>query len=164
MKKDAKEVEGSEELRHIVRIHNADLEGKKQVQMALCGIKGVGRRCARLFSLKADVDPHATLGLLPEEKIDALKKVIGESQDTIPVWMMNRRKDLLTGLDRHVMGTDVDTAFREDLDVMKKSRSYKGIRHERGLRVRGQRTRSTGRTGATVGVTKKKAQPGTAEK
>lgn len=164
MKKDVKEAGSSEELRHIVRINNADLEGKRQVQMALCGIKGVGRRCARLFALKADVDPHATLGLLPEEKIDALKKVVGESQEIIPIWMMNRRKDLLTGLDRHVMGTDVDTAFREDLDVMKKSRSYKGIRHERGLRVRGQRTRSTGRTGATVGVTKKKVQPGTAEK
>ncbi len=148
----------SVELRHIVRIYNTDLDGKKQVQMALTGIKGVGRRLARVFAIKAGVDPYATLGKLPEEQIDALKKVIESASENIPAWMMNRRKDILLGIDRHVMGTDVVTALREDLDLMKKARSYKGIRHELGLRVRGQRTRSTGRTGATVGVTKKKSQ------
>src|SRR2546422_6033274 len=40
---------------------------------------------------------------------------------------------------------------------MKMIRSYKGVRHETGQKVRGQRTRSNGRTGLTVGVTKKAA-------
>jgi len=166
LKKEAKQskpVEPEEEMRHIVRIYNADLEGKKQVQMALTGVKGVGRRLARMFAQMADVDPHATLGLLPEEKLASLKKVVEEAKEAaIPVWMMNRRKDVFTGEDHHVLGADLGTALREDLDIMKKSRSYKGIRHERGLRVRGQKTRSTGRTGAIVGVSKKKAQPGAA--
>jgi len=70
--------------------------------------------------------------------------------------MMNRRKDVETGQDKHVMGMDLAMILREDLDLMKKMRSYKGIRHERGLRVRGQKTRSTGRTGAIVGVSRKK--------
>ncbi len=43
---------------------------------------------------------------------------------------------------------------------MKKLRSWKGIRHNLGLKVRGQRTRTTGRLGLTVGVTKGKAAPG----
>lgn len=158
MEMETKETEGSVELRHIVRIYNTDLEGKKQVQMALTGIKGVGRRLARVFAVKAGVDPYATLGKLPEEQIEALKNVIESATESIPAWMMNRRKDIISGVDRHVMGTDVLTTLREDLDLMKKARSYKGIRHELGLRVRGQRTRSTGRSGATVGVTKKKAQ------
>jgi small subunit ribosomal protein S13 len=164
LKKDAKGAEGAEELRHIVRINNADLEGKRQVHMALTGIKGVGRRCARLFAAKAGVDPRATLGLLPDEQINNLKKVIDEANTVMPVWMVNRRKDIMTGTDKHVMGMDLNASLREDLDIMKKARSYKGIRHERGLRVRGQKTRSTGRTGATVGVSKKKEEPKTAAK
>jgi len=97
------------------------------------------------------------LGLLPEEEIVALRTVIEEGQSKLPDWMRNRRKDLNTGDDKHVMGTELLMSLREDLDLMKKSRSYKGIRHERGLRVRGQKTRSTGRTGSTVGVSRKKA-------
>ncbi|HNT73065.1 MAG TPA: 30S ribosomal protein S13, partial [Methanothrix sp.] len=61
-----------------------------------------------------------------------------------------------TGEDRHVMGTDLVMALREEMDIIRKTRSYRGIRHERGLRVRGQKTRSTGRRGATVGVSRKK--------
>jgi small subunit ribosomal protein S13 len=147
----------AEELRHIVRILNTDLAGKKQVHMALTGIKGVGRRCARIFTDKAGVNPNATLGMLPDSEIDKLKKVIEEdAANILPVWMVNRRGDMNTGADRHFMGMDLTMTLREDLDLMKKMRSYKGIRHERGLRVRGQRTRSTGRTGAIVGVSRKK--------
>jgi small subunit ribosomal protein S13 len=126
--------------------------------MALTGIKGVGRRCARIFTDKAGVDPHATLGLLPDSEIDKLKKVIeeGAASKILPIWMLNRRGDIETGADVHVMGMDLNMTLREDLDLMKKMRSYKGIRHERGLRVRGQRTRSSGRTGAIVGVSRKK--------
>ena len=147
----------SEELRHIVRILNTDLAGKKQVHMALTGIKGVGRRCAKIFTDKAGVDPFATLGLLPDAEIDKLKKVVEEDANSIlPIWMVNRRGDIETGLDKHFMGMDLTMSLREDLDLMKKMRSYKGIRHERGLRVRGQRTRSTGRTGSIVGVSHKR--------
>ncbi len=152
-----KKAEEAEELKHIVRILNTDLEGKKQVHMALTGIKGVGRRAASIFTAKAGVDPYATLGLLPDEQIDALKKVIeGDVSTVMPVWMLNHRGDMTTGSDLHIMGMDLTMKLREDLDLMKKMRSYKGIRHERGLRVRGQRTRSTGRTGAIVGVSRKK--------
>jgi small subunit ribosomal protein S13 len=44
----------------------------------------------------------------------------------------------------------------EDINLMRKIRCYKGIRHETGQKVRGQRTKSTGRTGLTVGVKRKK--------
>ncbi len=145
-----------EELKHIVRILNTDLEGKKQVHMALTGINGVGRRAAILFTQKAGVNPRDILGRLPDSQIDDLKRVIEDANNNIPVWMKNRQKDIGTGTDKHVMALDLTLITREDIDLMKKMRSYKGIRHERGLRVRGQRTRSTGRTGAIVGVSRKK--------
>ncbi len=159
----AKPASDAEELKHIVRILNTDLEGKKQVHMALTGLKGVGRRCAMFFTEKANVDPYATLGLLPDEKINDLRKAVDEASQSLPTWMMNRRLDIATGANKHVMAMDLNMILREDLDIMKKSRSYKGIRHERGLRVRGQHTRSTGRTGAIVGVSRKKeGQPAAA--
>jgi len=148
--------EESEEIKHIVRIMNTDLDGHRPVHMALTGIKGIGSRNAWLLVQMAEIDPTETLGLLPDETISKLRDVVELAQDRIPVWMRNRRKDLLTGEDKHVMGTDLMLTRREEVDIMRKTRSYIGIRHERGLRVRGQRTRSTGRKGATVGVSRKK--------
>ncbi len=63
---------------------------------------------------------------------------------------------MITGNDLHIMGTDMELKFREDINLLRKIRSYRGIRHERGLRVRGQRTKSTGRRGMVVGVVRKK--------
>ena len=54
------------------------------------------------------------------------------------------------------MGPDLPLKLGEDIDLLRKIRSYRGIRHERGLRVRGQRTKATGRRGLVVGVMRKK--------
>ena len=153
----AKKKENSEqdEIKHIVRIANTDLEGKKSVQYSLTGIKGINRRIARIISDRSNVDPTATIGYLDDEKIDSLKKTIEEIESILPTWMLNRRKDLLTGDDKHILSTEILLTKREDLNTLKKTRSYRGVRHERGHKVRGQRTRSTGRKGLTVGVKRK---------
>lgn len=153
----AKKKDNSEqdEIKHIVRIANTDLEGKKSVQYSLTGIKGINRRIARIISDRSGVDPTVTIGYLDDEKIESLKKNIEEIGSILPTWMLNRRKDLLTGEDKHVLATDVLLTKREDLNTLKKTRSYRGVRHERGHKVRGQRTRSTGRRGLTVGVKRK---------
>ena len=148
--------EENEELKHIVRILNTDLNGHQPVQMALTGIKGMGRRNARLLTQKAEIEPTETLGMLSDEAISRLRDIVESAQDHLPTWMKNRRRDLLTGEDKHIMGTDLMLTQREEMDILRKTRSYRGIRHERGLRVRGQKTRSTGRRGATVGVSRKK--------
>ncbi|MCL7415548.1 MAG: 30S ribosomal protein S13 [ANME-2 cluster archaeon] len=151
-KKDTTE---TDEIRHIVRIANTDLEGRKSVQYSLTGIKGINRRCARIISDISGVDPTKTIGYLEDEHIEALKKTIADIETVLPVWMLNRRKDILTGEDKHIVGTDVLLIKREDLNTLKKTRSYIGIRHERGHKVRGQRTKSTGRKGLSVGVKRK---------
>ncbi len=144
-----------DEIKHLVRIANTDLEGKKSVQNSITGIKGINRRIARIISDRSNVDPTATIGYLEDEKIDSLKKTIEEIESILPTWMLNRRKDLLTGDDKHILATDILLTKREDLNTLKKTRSYRGVRHERGHKVRGQRTRSTGRRGLTVGVKRK---------
>lgn len=145
----------ADEIKHIVRIANTDLDGKKSVQYSLTGIKGINRRSARIISDMSGVEPTATIGYLEDDKIETLKKNVDNIEDILPTWMMNRRKDPLTGDDKHIYATDVLLVKREDLNTLKKTRSYKGIRHERGHKVRGQRTRSTGRKGLSVGVKRK---------
>ncbi|KAJ2095274.1 ribosomal 40S subunit protein S18B, partial [Coemansia sp. S100] len=55
-----------------------------------------------------------------------------------------------------LVANGVDNSLREDIERLKKIRVHRGVRHSRDLRVRGQHTKTTGRTGKTVGVTKKK--------
>ena len=48
----------------------------------------------------------------------------------------------------HVVGTDLIVQTKQDIDDMVKQQTWVGFRHQYGQKVRGQRTRSTGRTGA----------------
>ncbi len=142
------------EIRHIVRIADTDLDGRRSVQYALTGIKGISRRVAKIISVNSGLDPISTIGYLNDADIDKLKSSVDNISALLPTWMMNKQNDILSGEDRQILGTDVMLSRNEDINLMKKVRSYKGLRHERGLRVRGQRTRSTGRRGRTVGVTR----------
>ncbi len=152
----AAEEKPKDEIKYLVRIANTDLDGTSTVQYALTGIKGIGIRVAKILARKAEVDPNAIMGYLPPEQVDKLRNALENIDTNMPVWMLNRRNDIYTGENRHLFGTDLILGVKEDINLMKKIRSYKGIRHERGQKVRGQRTRSTGRTGATVGVIRKK--------
>ncbi len=145
-----------EKIKHIVRVASTDLEGNKSVHYALTGIKGVGRRTARIIAQNAGLDLDATMGYLSDKEIERLKKAVTEFEKNAPSWMINRQKDPILGIERHITGSDIMLTLREDISRMKKTRSYTGIRHERGHKVRGQRTRSTGRKGTTVGVVRKK--------
>ncbi|MGI5993238.1 MAG: 30S ribosomal protein S13 [Methanosarcina sp.] len=150
------EENNNEELRHLVRIMNTDLQGAKPVQYALTGLPGIGRRTAILIAKAAGVDPIATLGYLPDEEVAKLDDAVEQFEEIVPSWMLNRQKDPVTGQDKHLLGTDIILTFREDINNLKKVRAYRGLRHERGLKVRGQRTKAAGRRGSTVGVNRKK--------
>ena len=72
----------------------------------------------------------------------------------VPNWYLNRRKDMDTGTDVHLITSDLDFTKSNDIDREKSIMSWRGYRHMFGLRVRGQRTRNTGRTATSVGVKK----------
>ena len=148
--------EGDKSFRHMVRIANTDIAGNKSIESALTGIKGIGRRVSKVIAIKAKVDPTAITGELKDEEIDRLENVVGSIDKELPEWMLKRRRDVYEGIDKQLIGADVMLALQDDINLMKKIRSNKGIRHERGNKVRGQKTKSTGRRGAIVGVSRRK--------
>jgi len=145
-----------DDIKYFVRIGTTDLDGTKSVRVALTGIKGVGRHTSSVISRMAKVNEYSTLGRLDEDGINRLRAAIDQYSTKVPAWMTNRPKDVYTGESKHLLGADVAMAKDDDVNMMRKIRCYKGIRHETGQKVRGQRTKSTGRTGSTVGVSKKK--------
>ncbi|HPH34949.1 MAG TPA: 30S ribosomal protein S13 [Methanoregulaceae archaeon] len=145
-----------EDIKYFVRISNTDLDGTKPVHIALTGIRGVGMHTAQIIASLAKVDEKETMGRLKDEEVDRIREIADTYTQRVPSWMMNRPKDVYTGESKHLLGTDVSTAREEDINLLRKIRCYRGIRHETGQKVRGQRTKSTGRTGLTVGVKKKK--------
>jgi small subunit ribosomal protein S13 len=145
------------EFKHIVRIADTDLDGNKGVMMALTGIKGIGLRMARAIVNALDLDANQKLGELDDETIEKLRKFVEEElEQNLPAWMLNRRKDPYSGKDLHLLSKDVDFAKMIDVERMIRIKCYRGIRHAKGKKVRGQRTRSTGRKGMTVGVVRRK--------
>ena len=153
--------------KHIVRIVNVDLPGDKSLHWALTNIKGIGINLADAICSLATVPKDIKAGNITEEQVKRLNDIITNPlKNGIPVWMINRRRDAETGEDKHLITGTLTYVQDNDIKMMKKMRSYKGIRHIHGQPVRGQRTRSNFRRnkGKVVGVVKKKVAPGAGEK
>jgi len=149
----------SKEFRHIIRIVGADLDGAQKVGWALTGVKGIGITLANVIAQKARVDPQIRLGFLPEADVKKLEDVLkNPAKYGLPNWLLNRPKDRETGKDVHLIGPDLTLQIKSDIDEMKKTKSWKGFRHAHGLKVRGQRTKTTGRKAKAVGVKKKQVR------
>ncbi|MFX0185993.1 MAG: 30S ribosomal protein S13 [Candidatus Hodarchaeota archaeon] len=145
------------EYNHQLRIAGADCPGDWLICRALTKIRGVGYRLASQVCEKADIDPDMRCGFLTEDEIQLIEDILANTPSFgIPNWMLNRQKDLITGEDIHLISNDLIDTLRLDIEREKKTRSYRGIRHYLGLPVRGQRTKTSGRGGATIGVSKKK--------
>jgi len=146
-----------EGLKGIVRLAGRDLKGARRLQTALTDLKGIGPSMARAVVKASGLNGDKKIGTLEDDEIDKLNEVIQNPIDKgVPRWMANRKKDYKTGEDRHLLGGDIEMTEREDISREKDIQSRRGIRHQRGLPVRGQRTRSTGRKGMTVGVEREK--------
>ena len=144
----------------IVRIAGKDVDGKLSLQRALESVKGLGHNMSHALSqeieTKLGIARNASVGSLGEEALAKIEKAIKDPAALgIPSFMLNRRKDFETGKDLHIVGSDLIFATRQDVSREVSLRSWKGYRHQYGQKVRGQHTRSTGRKGETVGVTKK---------
>ncbi|KAJ5781914.1 uncharacterized protein N7518_010397, partial [Penicillium psychrosexuale] len=141
----------------ILRLLNTNVDGKQKIMYALTQIKGVGRRYSNLVCKKADVDLTKRAGELTTEELERIVTILQTpTQYKIPSWFLNRQRDITDGKDTQVVSNGLDSKLREDLERLKKIRSHRGLRHYWGLRVRGQHTKTTGRRGRTVGVSKKK--------
>jgi small subunit ribosomal protein S13 len=149
----------SREFNYIVRLHGSNLDGTKLIPYALCDLKGVGIRVSRTVVKSLGLDPSLRLGALSDADVRRLEEMLDNpTSGGIPAWMFNRRKDSQTGRDLHILGSDLTLREREDIDLMRETRSWKGERHSRGLKVRGQRTKTTARKGRSVGVSRRRVQ------
>ncbi len=143
--------------RYIVRVAGVDIDGNWKVAYGLSKIKGVGVTLAYAMCRRLGIDPEMRIGNLTESDVKKIEEALLNLKKLgLPSWLYNRRKDYETGNDVHLIGSDLIMAVRKDIEIMKKIKSWKGIRHSLGLKVRGQRTRTTGRLGLTVGVKRKR--------
>ncbi|KAI0702966.1 putative ribosomal protein S18 [Cerioporus squamosus] len=139
--------EAHQQFQHILRLLNTNVDGKRKIMYALTEIKGVGRRYANLVCKKADVDLNKRAGELNSDELERIVTIIqNPTQFKIPTWFLNRQRDIVDGKNSQILSNG----------RLKKIRAHRGLRHFWGLRVRGQHTKTTGRRGKTVGVSKKR--------
>jgi len=145
----------TKEFEHIVRIVGNDIFGEKKAIVGLTQIRGVGYIFAKAILDSLQIDSNTNIGFLNEQQVQSIEKIIENPiSANFPAWFLNRRKDLESGKNLHLITSDIALTVRNDIEREKTTNSWRGIRHMFGLKVRGQRTRTTGRKGGAVGVKK----------
>jgi|TARA_B100000959_G_scaffold136979_1_gene144051 small subunit ribosomal protein S13 len=149
-------VSDDSDFKYIIRIANSDVSGEERLVNALTSIRGIGPRISNAIVQKLKLDPNKLAGKLDDKNVVDIENAIMNLNDYVPDWLLNRQKDYDTGEDIHPVSVELKMTHDEDLNRMKKVKSYKGIRHASGHKVRGQRTYSNGRKGLALGVSRKK--------
>lgn len=145
----------TQEYRHIVRIVGNDIHGEKKMLIGLTQIKGIGYMFANAILDSLKINANSNIGDLTDTQVEAIEKVILDPKAaSFPTWFLNRQKDVETGKDMHLITSDIEFTIRNDIERERITNSWRGYRHMFGLKVRGQRTRTTGRKGGAVGVAK----------
>ena len=123
----------------MARIAGVDLPRDKRVEIGLTYIYGIGRPTANVILEKAGINPDTRVKDLTEEEAGKIRKIIDEEY-------------LVEGDLRR----DVSLNIKRLMEIG----SYRGIRHRRGLPVRGQKTKTNARTrkGPKRTVSRKKSK------
>lgn len=155
-----KPVEEREGFRGIIRIAGKDMQGELPLKRALLRIKGINHATAipacKAIQNELGIAPETQVGELKDDQIDKIDKMLFTLQDyKVPTFLLNRRDDFDSGKNKHIIMNDLIFHVEQDIEREKKSYSWKGYRHAYGQKVRGQRTRNTGRKGMAVGVLRK---------
>jgi len=122
----------------LARIAGVDLPRDKRIDIALTYIYGIGRTTAKQIVAKADVDPAKRVRELSPEEIARIRSIVASDYKV-----------------EGALRTEVAMNIKRLMDIG----CYRGLRHRRGLPVRGQRTHTNARTRRgkrrVVGVKKK---------
>jgi len=148
------------EIRGIVRLAGKDIKGQVSLSNSLTRVKGIGVNLAKAISSivtkELGVQSSTMVGELDEKQVGRLEYVLSHpSGFGVPSFMLNRQKDIETGENIHLIGTDLTYRTQQDVGLQRDIYTWRGYRHAYGQKVRGQRTRTSGRTGMTVGVLRK---------
>ncbi|MDO5061670.1 MAG: 30S ribosomal protein S13 [Peptostreptococcaceae bacterium] len=122
----------------MARIAGVDLPREKRVEIGLTYIFGIGRSVSNAILAETGIDPNKRVKDLSEDEVNSLRKAI----------------------DNYTVEGDLRREIALNIKRLRDIRSYRGIRHQKGLPVRGQKTKTNARTRKgpkrTVGRKKKK--------
>jgi small subunit ribosomal protein S13 len=145
----------SNQYENLIRILGNDIPGEKKALIGLTQVRGIGYMFANSILQILKINPDSKIGTLSPEQVSSVEKMIQDPKSVnFPTWFLNRQKDFGTGDDIHLLTSDIAFNLRNDVEREKGVFSWRGYRHMYGLKVRGQRTRCTGRKGGAVGVAK----------
>ncbi len=109
----------------MARIAGVDLPKEKRVEIGLTYIYGIGVSSARKILAKAGINPDTRVKDLTDEQVNDIRKVIDES---------------------YMVEGDLRREVALNIKRLTEIGCYRGIRHRKGLPVRGQRTKTNSRT------------------
>ncbi|CAD25471.1 40S RIBOSOMAL PROTEIN S18 [Encephalitozoon cuniculi GB-M1] len=145
------------EVQYIVRIHNTNIDGTKRIPFALTKIRGIGIRIATAICKRLGIDLRKRAGEMGEDEMKRISDAILDPASVgIPESYMNHQRDIIDGTTSHLIGTRLDADLRMMIERGKKNKRIRAYRLDVGLKVRGQRTKSNGRRGRSMGVSRKK--------
>jgi len=152
--------EKEKEIKGIVRLAGKDIKGEVKLDRALTKIKGIGIRLSKILSKviysEFNLPKNVAIGELSDEQLEKLEEIVANPRKYGVIgYLLNRQRDLESSEDVHLIGSELALAVKQDIERNKEMNTWKGFRHTYGQKVRGQRTRSTGRSGMTVGVLRK---------
>jgi len=107
------------------RIVGVDIPNDKQAWIALSYIHGIGRKMAKKILAEAGIDPHLRAGKMTEDEVSKISQII--DRDLTVEGQLRRQ-------------------VAQDISRLREIACYRGVRHRRGLPVRGQQTQSNART------------------
>ncbi len=108
----------------MARILGVDIPNNKRVEISLTYIYGIGKSRSQEILEKANIDKNKKVSALSEEELATIRKIASE----------------------YVIEGDLRREIAMNIKRLMEIGSYRGIRHRRGLPVRGQRTKSNART------------------
>jgi len=112
------------EFSHIARIAETDLEGTLKVTQAISKIKGIGINMATAIVEKSGVNPEIRLGFLSAQDLEKLENIIeNPTKYDLPKWLFNRQKDLETGKNLHLTGSNLVLQTKTHIDLMKATKT-----------------------------------------
>ena len=130
-------------VKDIVRIIDKDIDASLPALYGLTKVKGVSWMFSNAVLAVLGIPKNKKLGELSEEEIEKIEDVLkNPSKYNIPTWLLNHRKERYTGEDKHYVGPDIDLKVELDIRRLKKIKTYRCIRHEMSLPVRGQSTKT----------------------
>ncbi len=164
-KTEAKKIEEKPRImaKSIIRIMGTDIPGDGTIYSGLTKIKGISWSFSNALCINLGIDKKRKISSITETEIEKIINFIKKPSNLKP-FLLNRRRDIETGQDKHLITSDLDLQRDFDIRRLKQIRSYKGWRHALGQPVRGQRTRSHFRKGKSVGVQKSKSKPAVSKK